>query len=167
MDEFNWIREPAMRAVTEEDRIDEEINGKAPDSLVAIYDGAIEDAEATERDGRKRFKVVTMIAIRNMGESDFAPHPLREDEPAKYPRAWKRYEAGRNAAPSHRLELLPGVNAASLAELAELKLRTIEQLAAFDGELFDLAPLREKAKRLLSALKPRLRLIEGTLQEVA
>jgi hypothetical protein len=167
MDDLAWTREPAVRAVTEEERIDEEINGKAPDSLVSIYDGAIEDVEASERDGRKRYKVVTMVAVRNFGEKDFAPHQLRDGEPAKFPRAWKAYEQRKSSPSWHRLELLPGINAAHLCELAELGVRSIEALAEFDGDLFEVAALRERARVILRALKPRLRMVEGSLQEVA
>lgn len=168
MDNLIWLRESAARPTDDEGLIYEQVIAKTPDYLVAIYDGATVDAEASARDGRVRYANVPMIAVRCMGETDFVSRPLTADDRRRFRMSVAQYEKRRDAMRKRiALELLPGITPADLAEFAELGINDAAALP--DNEVLpaNLEQWRTLAKRLLSLGKPRLRLVDGRLEEVA
>lgn len=162
-----WILEPATRPSDEEGQIYEEVIGKRPDQLVAIYHGAEVDPDASARDGRQRYRNVPMICVRNKGEKDFTSEALTEAHRHRYPRAHAWWLQHQSDAKRTRIELLPGITPADVMELQELGIFHAEPLADAEELPGNLQPWRALALRLRSLAKPRLRLIDGELKETA
>lgn len=164
---LQWIHEPSLQPVDGDERIYSEVISKRPDYLVAIYEGAEIDPALTARDGRNRYRNAPMICIRIKGEKDFISEPLRDEHARRFPRAWKWWEQRRGDAPKVSVRLLPGIGAADLMELDELNLSDVATLAAAPDVPENLAKWRDLSRRFLTLSKPRLRLVDGQLQEVA
>lgn len=162
MTQLHWIHEPARKPVDEEGQIYEEVIGKGKGFLVAIYQGAEVDPEATERDGRPRYRNVPMVCVRVMGEKDFISEPLNEKHAQRFPRAMAWWEKHQNDARKTPVALLPGITPADLKELEALGWTDTETLA--DAEVHEnLQPFRDMARRLRSLAKPRLRIVDGQM----
>lgn len=164
-DELPWVAEPPIKPNNDEEKIDAELFGRAEVIYVAIYENAVYDDEATQLAGRPRYRNAPFIAVREKGTKDFVSRPVNDDDKRRFPRAWKSWEARIGGKAALPLELLPGMRPAPLRELRDLKIESIEALAAYDGDLGDLNEFRVLAKRLGSLTKPRLRLVDGQLQE--
>lgn len=166
--ELLWVSEPPIKAETDEDRIDAELFGRAEVIYVAIYENAVYDDEATQLSGRPRYRNAPFIAVKEKGTKDFVSRPVLDEDRRRFPRAWKAWEARNGASAGLPLELLPGMRPAQLRELREINetggITTVEALAAYEGELGELESFRVQARRLV---KPRLRLVEGKLEQVA
>ena len=159
-----WIDEAARPPQNDDERIEVTVFGDRKGHSVAFHDYAIDDAEATERLGRRKFRNAVYVAVRVKGETDFASRPADERDKQRFPVAWADYLRRKEGPVSHRLELLPQITPAELRELAGLKVRTIEQLVEAP-ELYEHEHWRAIARRILS--KPRVRLVNGQFQEVA
>lgn len=163
-----WVAEPPLKPSDDLDKIDAELFGRAEVIYVAIYENAVYDAEASERDGRPRYTNAPFIAVKEKGTKDFASRPVNDDDKRRFPRAWKAWEARQGQVPPLPLELLPGIRPAALRELREIGVNDIEALAACErDDLGELETFRTLARRLRSLTKPRLRLVDGKLEEVA
>lgn len=167
MHNLHWIHEPALQPVDDDDRIYNDVIGKRPDYLVAIYEGAEIDPELTARDGRNRYRNAPMICIRIKGERDFISEPLRDEHARRFPRATRWWQQHRGETPRVSVRLLPGIGAADLMELDELHLADVASLAAAESIPENLSRWRDLSRRFLTLSKPRLRLVDGQLQEVA
>lgn len=161
-----WIHEPALAPVDQDERIYSDVIAKRPDYLVAIYEGAEIDPELTARDGRNRYRNAPMVCVRIKGEKDFVSEPLTAEHQHRFPRAWRWWQQHRGDSPKVSVQLLPGISAADLMELDELKLLDVASLAAAEVP-YNLLPWRELARRFITLSKPRMRLVDGKLQEVA
>lgn len=155
--ELFWILEPAQRPQDEDGRIYEEVIGKRPDFLVAIYSGAVPDPVATERDGRQRYKNVPMICVRNKGERDYTSEEYTTEHRLRFPRAAAWWDAHQSDAQRTRVELLPGVTPADVMELHELGIAHAEALCDADVPE-SLQPAKAVALRLRTLSKPRVRM---------
>lgn len=164
---LQWIHEPSLQPVDGDERIYSEVISKRPDYLVAIYEGAEIDPELTARDGRNRYRNAPMICIRIKGEKDFISEPLREEHARRFPRANRWWQQHRGENPKVSARLLPGIGAADLMELDELNLSDVASLAAAAEVPENLSRWRELARRFLSLSKPRMRLVDGQLEQVA
>ena len=163
---LHWIHEPAARPQDEDGLIYEAVIGKQSDYLIAIYNGADVDSEQSALDGRTRYRNTAMICIRIKGERDFVSEVLTDQHKKRFPRAaawWARHQSSEARVP---VALLPGITAADLMELGELELGDVEALASADVP-DNLKPWRDLARRFRSLSKPRLRLVDGALLEVA
>lgn len=165
--ELQWVAEPPVPPSDDMDKIDAALFARAEVIYVAIYENAVYDDEATQASGRPRYRNAPFIAVREKGSKDFVSRPVNEDDKHRFPRAWRSWEARIGANKVLPLELLPGMRPAALRELRDIKVESIEALAAHEGELGELSDFRVLAKRLGSLSKPRLRLVDGQLQEVA
>lgn len=164
--ELRWVAEPPIQPKTDEERIDAELFGRAEVIFVAIYENAVHDEAATLSSGRPRYRNAPFIAVKEKGTKDFASRPVNDDDKRRFPRAWADWEARIGQDVPTPLELLPGARPAALRELRELGIRSVEALAACDRtDLGDLDQFRTLARRLRSLSKPRLRLVDGQLQE--
>lgn len=163
MSRLFWIREKALSPQSEDDAIYREVIARAPDLDVAIYQGAEIDPDMTEASGRNRYRNAAMICKRNVGEKDFVSEPLTEEHRLRFPRAWGWWQAQKDKAAKVSIELLPSITPADVAELADLGITDVDTLAASDVPP-ELAPWKIAAMRLR---KPRMRLVDGQLQEVA
>jgi hypothetical protein len=164
-DELPWVAEPPIKPMNDDEKIDAELFGRAEVIFVAIYENAVYDDEATQLAGRPRYRNAPFIAVREKGTKDFVSRPVNETDKRRFPRAWKSWEARISEKAPLPLQLLPGMRPAPLRELRDLKIESVEALAAYDGELGDLSEFRALAKRLGSLAKPRLRLVGGQLVE--
>jgi len=166
MNNLKWILEPATRPQDEEGRLDEAVNGKRPDYLVAIYGGADVDPVLSAESGRTRYRNAPMIAIRIKGDKDFISVPMTDEHANRFPRAVKWWNENKAGGLLVSVRLLPGITPADVAELDELKLSDVDALAAADVPE-NLQPWQSLARRFKTLAKPRMRLVEGHLQEVA
>lgn len=166
MSNLRWILEAATRPSDEEGKLDELVNGKNPEFLVAIYEGADVDPELSAQAGRTRYRNTALIAVRVKGEKDFISTPLTDEHRRRFPRATSWWEQNKSAAAVVSVRLLPGITPADIAELDDLKLMDVDALAGADVPE-NLQPWQNLAKRLRTLTKPRMRLVEGSLQEVA
>lgn len=163
--QLRWVAEPGREPQTNDEKITAAVISWNTKFAVAIYDYAVPDNDATERDGRPRFRNVPYIAVRPVDENDYTAHQLREEEKTRWPRAWAAYCRMREQGTGTDIALLPGITAADLCELRALKVETVEQLAVYAGDIGTLDPFRAIARRLLSLLKPRVRAVgDGTFQ---
>lgn len=163
-----WVAEPPVKPSSDDEKIDAELFGRAEVIYVAIYENAAPDPEATEASGRPRYRNAPFIAVKEKGTKDFVSRPVNEDDKRRFPRAWQAWEARKNTAAPLPLELLPGIRPAALRELREIGIQSVEALAECDRtDLGELDQFRVLARRLRSIHKPRLRLVDGKMQEVA
>ena len=167
MDELLWVAEPPIQPHSDEEKIDAELFGRAEVIYVAIYENAVYDDEATQLSGRNRYRNTPFIAVREKGTRDYVSRPVNAEDKRRFPRAWKAWEARHGESAPLSLELLPGMRPAALRELRELKIENVTQLAESDADLGDLDAFRTLARRLRSLSKPRLRLVDGKMEEVA
>lgn len=166
--EMKWVAEPPIRPNTDEEKIDAELFGRAEVIYVAIYENAAPDPDATEASGRPRYRNAPFIAVKEKGTKDFVSRPVNDEDKRRFPRAWKAWEARIDKNPPLALELLPGIRPAALRELREIGIHSIDALAECDREdLGDLDAFRVLARRLRTLSKPRLRMVDGQIQEVA
>lgn len=163
-----WIQEGQLQPVSDDDRIYfDVVAGKRPEYLVAIYEGAEIDPDLSAKDGRNRYRNAPMICIRIKGEKDFISEPLKPEHAQRFPRAWGWWQAHRGDSPKVSVQLLPGISAADLMELDELRLNDLASLAEVETIPDNLAKWREMAQRFRTLSKPRLRIVDGKLEQVA
>lgn len=165
-DELPWVAEPPIKPGNDEEKIDAELFGRAEVIFVAIYENAVYDDEATQLAGRPRYRNAPFIAVREKGTKDFVSRPVNDMDKRRFPRAWKSWEDRNGESAPVPLELLPGMRPAALRELKDIQITSVEALANCDrADLGDLDTFRQLARRLRSINKPRLRLVDGKLQE--
>ena len=167
--ELHWTQEKARQPVTEDERIYAEVIERSPDFLVAVFDDAVLDVEASHASGRRRFRNVTMIAVRNVGEKDFTSSVLTPELEARFPNAVRVYREKREAWTKQiPLELLPGITPAEVAELRAIKVPDMLALAEADALPPELQQWQVLARRFQTLnQKPRLRVVDGAVQAVA
>lgn len=158
-----WTREPANAPSSDDERIGAEIFGNN-DFLVCIYDDVAKDEAASIARGRPVYRDAVMIAVKVLGEHDFMPHPLTQAEALRFPRAYRAYQS-RRVGPSHiDVALLPGIALAQVRALHDMGLGNITDLAKANTMDDELEPFRQAAVKFA---KPRFRVIDGQLKEVA
>lgn len=162
-----WIFEPPMHATDEDGKIYESVIGKHEGYFVAIYHGAEVDPDLTAAEGRQRYRNAPMIVVRNKGESDYTSVPLTRELEARFPRAARWWKEKQDDAKRVSIALLPGITPADLAELHELEISDVETLAKKDGIPKNLEPFRDLARRFVTISKPRLRVVDGVMEQVA
>lgn len=163
MSSLQWILEPASRPSDEDGVLHERLFGKRPDTYVAIHEDAMADTDLSEKSGRPRFVNAVMISIRNKGEKDFISVPLTDEHLRMYPRAAAWWQKHKDTQSKVSVRLLPGMTMAEAMELEAINLGDLDALVS--GEVPpELAHWKAIAGRLR---KPRMRLVDGQLQEVA
>jgi hypothetical protein len=164
-----------------------EIFGKRPPQRARFFLHGAKDEDASLAAGYPVYVDKVYVAISVPDSKDFVSRPAKGPDFREFAEAAAKFERAKNWA-QHSLELLPGITTAQLATAHALGLFTIEQLAAHtpdnapwaklpDGDPFPnlagqlppaLEPAHVYAKRFVAfANKPRLRLVDGTLQEVS
>ena len=124
-----------------------------PKIFARFFDNAIEDIEASKKSGRKRFRPVVYIELRNMAESvpDVFHRKLQENDKQDYPQQWAHYlEAHKdisNRAPS--LKAIPGMTIAAYEEFKALELWDCEKVADYPGDLENLEQYRSVATQIM------------------
>lgn len=164
--DLHWIREKAAPPRDEEDAVYRQVISQAPDIQVAIYQGAVVDPDLSEASGRTRYRNAPMLCKRNVNEKDFVSEPLTEEHRLRFPRAWAWWVAQEGKRAKVSVALLPNITPADIAELAALGVADVDTLAA-TAVPDELQPWRDMANRLRTLSKPRMRLVDGRLQEVA
>lgn len=167
--ELNWTKERAQAPRNEQEQIYSDVIEKTPDFLVAVFDDAVLDHEASVAAKRARYRNVTMIAVRNVGEPDFTSKELTPELEARFPTAVRIYREKRELwAKQVPLELLPGITPADVAELRAIKVHDTLALANAENLPAELQSWQVLARRFQTLnQKPRLRVVDGVAQAVA
>ena len=161
---LRFIRETPVVNLTEEQRAAQEAFGRqSTDIEVAIHLGCQLDAALTEKAARPRYVNTLMIAKRNAGEKDYVSEPLTDEHRAMFPRAWAWWQAQEKRRAAASVELLPGITPADIAELRELKITDLDQLADCSDIPEELAEWQAMARRFRTLSKPRMRLVDGAM----
>jgi len=115
---------------------------------------------------------VVYVTVKNRGSRDSISQRATDEHKAQYPEAWKAFQDWMRVRLTHTpLAVAPWGTPGVLATLRELGMVWVEELAAFAGALpagYD--EHRAWCKRFVNfkaGVKPRLRLIDGQLTEVA
>lgn len=166
MDSLFWIREAPRPPQSDEDRIYSQVISAPPKMDVAIYHGAEVDPDASARDGRVRYRNVAMLCKRVAGEKDFVSVPYTDEHARMFPRAAAWWQMQKDKARKVSVQLLPSITPADVAELGELGIDDVEALADADVPA-ELTHWRDMARRFRTLSKPRMRIVDGALQEVA
>lgn len=152
---------------------DPSIKASAAEIFVAIYEGAVPDSELTAKEPmdaegrqRTRYRNCLMIATRAKGERDYTSVELTDKHKRQYPQSWGFFQNRTNTRRRVMVDLLPGITQADINELHDLKIYVLDQLAEADVPE-NLAPWRTMARLYLAPPKPRMRLVDGALKEVA
>lgn len=117
--------------------------------------------------GYKVYRDVVVIEERADGERDYVSVKATEAHKRQYPNEWQRFSDSQTRV-SHDVRLSPGCTPAVIATLEEMGIRSLEGLAAFDKPLPEfIEKHRAFAKRFLSFLKPRFKIVDGQPVEVA
>lgn len=167
MESLRFIRVPAPSPKSDEDVTSAALFGKVPDLEVAIHIGASQDAELSAQSGRQRYRNTLMIAKRIAGEKDFVSESLTDEHKAMFPKAWAWWQGQVDARSRVSIALLPAITPAEIAEMNELKIADVDTLADFADIPVELAGWQAMARRLRSLSKPRFRVIDGGMEQVA
>ena len=177
---------------SDEELIRAELFGRRPPMKARFYLHGAKDGDASEAAGYPVYTDKVYVEIKQADSTDFVSYPAKRQHMAEHKDAYALFERTRGWN-QHSLELLPGVTPALLATLRDFNFHTIEQLAAFTPETAPwmqaklgedesgdpypnlngalpptLEPLQMVAKRFVQFVtKPRLRLIDGELKEIA
>lgn len=128
---------------------------------------ARKDEDASAREGRPVYVDSVYVAVKIPDERDYISRPATDEDKEKFPEAWQAFERTQGKTGTH-LRTLPGITPARFHEFIEMGIRTVEQLAAYEGTLStEQAELRGIAKRILSAIKPRYSVVDGKLERCA
>ena len=173
----------------DEVRINEALFGSRPAAKARFYLHGARNEEETTKNGYPVYEDRVYIEIKIPDCADFMSQPANRQHFKEYPREYEYFQKYRDWK-QHSLELLPGVTPAILATLQALGFHTVEHLAAhtpetapwlkaeenpypqLNGELPpSLQTIKEKAISLVAFWtnppKPRLRLVDGKLEQVA
>lgn len=164
-------------------KIEEAIIGPKGRLTVRFFEHAARDAkaEAQQRDrieagadevARPFFKRTLYIEKRHEDQKDYVAKPATDRDKREFKAAYEAFEANKDQPPKHSIQLLPGVDVCALAVFNELNLLYIEDFLTFAEQkpeildIFDeLKPLYEVAKRWRTFMKPRLKLVNGKIDD--
>lgn len=167
MDNIILPAKPVERLSPIDQQIWNEIAPRRPQPIVTFMLQAQRDEEASERLGRPVYNDAVYVAVKVPDEKDYVSRPASDEDKRKWPEAWAQFQATQGKAGTH-LRALPGITPARFREFVEMGIRTVEELAKFEGELTEAqGELRGIAKRILTAIKPRYSVVEGKLERVA
>jgi len=137
-----------------------------PEPNVRFYTHAIRDNDASEAAGCPVYRELAYVEVRvpDREGRDYVSHAATAQHKREYPGAWAEYEKSKGKEPT-RLQLLK-CGPARYFELQERGIHSVEDLAQHPDDLPpNLSALRETAKRVLAALKPRYTVVDGQLVE--
>lgn len=171
---------------SDEEMIHRELFGVRPPARVRFYLHGSKNEDATQSGGFPVYVDRVYIEEKIPDCHDFASRLATPLDIRQNKEAYAAFERSRDWK-HHALDLLPGMTPAVLATLRDLGYFTVEQLAAHtpetahwtkteEGDLFPalagelpaaLHDMKASAKRLVAFAKPRLRLVDGKLEQVA
>jgi hypothetical protein len=97
---------------------------------VLFYKKAVIDPIESRERGRTWTRAVDYVKIQQPGERDYVDRPARDDDKARWPQLWARYEQGQKQAPQGTpIDILFPQNPEIPANLHTLGVHTIEQCA--------------------------------------
>ena len=150
--------------------IERELFGTRPAPRARFYAHASRNEDASERNGYPTYDDRVYVEIRIPDSVDFVSRPAASDDFVTFPQAYAHFERFRDWK-QHSLDLLPGVPLSKLATLRDLKIHTIEQLAEHTDPLpeqfADVRALALRFSLFFRGDKPRLRLVDGQLEQIA
>lgn len=133
--------------------------------LVQFYVNAVEDKEASLKEGRPVFRDTPFVKIFTPGDKDtIIDQPVWDDpthpysHTSRYPAEWAAFKAGQmDQVSGTPLDLMPGITKARVEELKQLHIRTVEHLAevadAHAQRFMGLQALKQQAREYLERAK--------------
>ena len=158
-------------------------DGNKPELIAWFIDHAVRDHKAenelkerikagSDEVARPFWKKVPYIQKHYRGQTDSIARAATDEDRRQFASEWQAYVDNQNGTKKHSIKLLPGNNVCVQAVFDELGLTTIEDFISHmetHPNLLDifseLQPLHETAKRWRTFMKPRLKLVDGALQE--
>lgn len=124
--------------------------------LVTFYMDAVEDPEASAKEGRPMFRDRPMIKIITPGSRDEYNAPATRDYQQRFPRHWAAFKRQQtDPEQGTPLKEIPFLTVAQIKSLEAINCRTLEQLAGMSdvnvGKGMGLVQLRDRAKAFLAA----------------
>jgi hypothetical protein len=100
--------------------------------LARFYRHEIVDVDASKAQGRRVARFATYVELRVKGDKNASfSRPIRDEDKVDFPHEWARFEREGDAGASAGIDvsMLPGVDSSQADELAEMGVRTIEDLS--------------------------------------
>lgn len=122
---------------------------------VQFFDTAIEDKAMSAASNRTRYKTVVFIekipTADGLVVRDKFHRKMHKDDQVQYPEEWALYERRKSAMDDGgpNIRAIPGMDAAILAELIDLRITSCRDLLQYDGDLEELEPLRDIASNMM------------------
>lgn len=136
-------------------------SGQPQDRCIPVfYTRAVEDKEATLKQGRPMFRDVAYVQILVPGNNkDIMDRAVKEEDKQRWPRQWAAYQNGQEQVlEGTPLGEWPLMRPAQIAQLNAVNIRTVEQIAdasdaAMQGIGMGARELQAKAKAYLASAK--------------
>ena len=136
-------------------------SGQPQDRCIPVfYTRAVEDKEATLKQGRPMFRDVAYVQILVPGNNkDIMDRAVKEEDKQRWPRQWAAYQNGQEQVlEGTPLGEWPLMRPAQIAQLNAVNIRTVEQIAdasdaAMQGIGMGARELKAKAKAYLASAK--------------
>lgn len=107
-----------------------EIFGKPPPLMVRFFVGSEKDIEESEKAGAPVYKDKIRAFVQVSGERDYTTIDVNEDHIKQYPREWELFQRSNAKAHPIPLESLPKMRPCIKDALAELGIKSVQELAA-------------------------------------
>jgi hypothetical protein len=122
---------------------------------VMFFDHAVFSKDLTEKSGRPRY--IEKAYIRKIPSApdlivrDVFDAPANDEHKRQFPEQWAAYLARKSELDMYTppIEALPTMTVARKAELHALKIRNCRDLIDYQGDLDELEPLRDVAKKIM------------------
>jgi hypothetical protein len=142
-----------------------EIFGKPPPLMVRFFVGSEKDVTESEKLGAPVYKDKIRAFVQVSGERDYTTIDVNEDHISQYPREWELFQRSNARERPIPLESLPKMRPCIKDALAELNIRSVQELAAAQVPEY-LAPFKNWAVQVLGIHnvangkeKPRFKLV--------
>lgn len=138
-----------------EQKIAKEMGHERHKPIATFFDHAVIDHEKSKKYGRTKYK--KRVYLRKIPTApdlvvrDVFDRPMMEEDKEAFPEAWKRYCERRSQIDNYDppVTAIPGMSVAIHRELQDLDIHTCEQLVGHEGNLDEVEPIRETARKIM------------------
>ena len=142
-----------------------EIFGKPPPLMVRFFVGSVKDVEESDKLGAPVYKDKIRAFVQVSGERDYTTIEVTDDHVKQYPREWELFQRANKKERPIPLESLPKMRPCIKDALAELNIRSVQELQAADVPEY-LLPFKNWAAQVMGIhnvaegkAKPRFKLV--------